>query len=247
MGQITALLKEALARGDSARYILRATDPDAAWTWQGECCRLLAEAIPQVEALEGAPAPPPEPPPPLTESWAHLLSDAPGLAGYQKWKPGSTGCDLFVKRGTRVKAPIAGVMTFQQVPGGPMPIGEMRIVAQDGSTVRFRHVSALLATGTTVAVGQDVAQVNDPSMDLLRWPAGYPTPPDSYQHLDISLASSPARLDPTGGAGGDIDADQYIRSKGGVNNIQWIARTPGPPEGSMSAEVRAAWSAWAQS
>lgn len=62
MGQIADLLRAALARGDTARYELRATDPDAAWTFQGESMRLLGEAIPQVDALEGE-APPPDPEP----------------------------------------------------------------------------------------------------------------------------------------------------------------------------------------
>lgn len=195
------------------------------------------------------PAPEPEPPPlpEPAEAWTDLLHSTAGLAGRSKWLAGSTGVDIFVPRNTLIRAPFDGQMTFRKVAGGPMPIGEMVITHQDGRTVRWRHVEAIGGIGSHVRQGQDVAFVYDPSMDFLRWPAGYPTPPDSYQHVDVSLASHPSRLNPQGGAGGDVDADQHIWSQyGGVANITLIPRTPGPPEGSVRAADLEAWTAWAQ-
>ena len=252
---------------DTARYELRGRvedlvrqlfpaerlpDWDALWTYVGEASRLTDEELRQLlEALIAAgadptptptPTPPPQPPPAPAERWAHLLSDAPGLTGQQKWLPGSTGIDIFVRRGTVVRAPFSGTWQFQLVPGGPMPIGEGVLVRDDGFCARFRHIQSQANPGP-VALEAPLAVVNDPSMDLLRWPAGYPTPPDGYQHLDVSLATHPTRLDPTGGAGGDVPAYGYIWGRGGVANIQVIARTPGPPEGMRPFEA-AAWARW---
>jgi hypothetical protein len=194
-------------------------------------------------------------PPPVTgpdEDWANLLSQAPGLAGKRKWYsgPNANGIDIFVKRGTIVRAPFAGTVKFEQVPGGPMPIGQLTLTHQDGRTVRYRHVAVTQqelqkfgmmfekpgnSPGTeNVQQGQalSVVLVNDPSMDILRWPPGYPTPPDGFQHLDLALASHPSRMDPTGGAGGDVNAYAHIWGKmGGIPHIQIIDRTPGPQEG----------------
>jgi hypothetical protein len=119
-----------------------------------------------------------------------------------------------------------------------MMIGEMTLVYPDGRAVRFRHDLAQVANGTNVKKGTQLAIVYDPSMDLLRWPSGYPTPPDGYQHLDLSLATSVSRLDPTGGAGGDVDTFDHVWTKmGGLPNFQVIERTPGPPQSGMSANV----------
>ncbi len=199
----------------------------------------------QIKALlpKADPRPPePVPPPGPDEDWAGLLSGAVGLAGKQKWyappRPNANGIDIFVKRGTVICAPFAGTVQFTQVPGGPMLIGQMTLTHKDGRCVRYRHVST--SSTATVLQGQAVEQgfalsavlVNDPSMDMLRWPRGYPLPPDGYQHLDLSLASHPSRLDPTGGAGGDVNAYQHIWGKmGGIPGIQIIDRTPGPQDG----------------
>ncbi len=197
------------------------------------------------------------PPPPTgsDEDWVNLLSGAPGLAGKQKWyappKPNANGIDIFVKRGTIVRAPFAGTVRFEQVPGGPMLIGQMTLVHADGRTVRYRHVAVTqqqmsqfriayvhldgdIPTPLEVEQGQmlSVVYISDPSMDILRWPPGYPTPPDGYQHLDLSLASHPTRMDPTGGAGGDVNAYAHIwERRGGIPHIQIIPKTPGPQEG----------------
>jgi hypothetical protein len=155
--------------------------------------------------------------------------------------------DIFVRRGTEVRAPHACTVRFQGIPvPGVGTIGEMLLAYPDGRAVRFRHVQPRITSGTAPQ-GAVVCTVNDPTMDMLRWPAGYPTPPDGYQHLDVSLATSVARLNPQGGAGGDVDADTHIwEVGGGLPNIQLIPRTPGPPEGSRMAPVaeRAAWAAW---
>jgi hypothetical protein len=178
------------------------------------------------------------------EDWADLLSGAEGIAGQQKWFPNSTGCDIFVRRGTEVRAPHDCAVSFRPVAGGPMPIGEMLLIYSDGRVVRFRHVATRVGNNAQARQGDVVAIVWDPSMDLLNWPPGYPTPPDGYQHLDISLATSAARLNPEGGAGGDVDADAHIfQQGGGIPNIQLFTRTPGPIEGSQVPHL-AAWQAW---
>lgn len=209
--------------------------------------RIYEHAGVALAELPKVPTPEPVPPPEPAEAWTDLLHGTTGLAGRSKWLPGSTGVDIFVPRNTLIRAPFDGQMTFRKVAGGPMPIGEMVITHPDGRTVRWRHVEALGGVGPQVRQGQDVAFVYDPSMDFLRWPAGYPQPPDGYQHIDISCASHPSRLNPQGGAGGDVDADQHIWSQyGGVANITLIPRTPGPPEGSVRAADLEAWTAWAQ-
>lgn len=113
MGQIGDLMRAALNLGDTARYDLRGTDDDAAWTYQGECCRLLAEAIPQVDALEG-PVAPPEPPP---VEPAHLQGVAITYPGHQP------AYDLYLgyteeqvawgrHDGLPICAPVAGVVSL---------------------------------------------------------------------------------------------------------------------------------------
>ncbi len=221
---------------------VRAARNDPAGQWPPGTLEAADEAL---TALLGAGPyePPPEQvplPEPVDEDWANLLSGAAGIGGANKWQPGSTGCDLFVARGTIVTCPHRAYVTFQSVPGGPMPIGEMLLQYDDGRAVRYRHVQSVMTGNGWANQGAAVAIVYDPSMDLLHWPAGYPTPPDGYQHLDLSLATSAAKLNPTGGAGGDVDADYHIWvERGGIPNIQIVSRTPGPVEGSQPQHTRA--------
>lgn len=184
------------------------------------------------------PGPPPGPDPDA-EDWSLLLSEAAGLVGKEKWLPGSKGSDLFVKRGTPVRAPHDAICRVAQIPiGNGMTIGEITLQYTDGRAVRFRHDLAYVRDGQAVLKGAVLAQVYDASMDLLRWPRGYPTPPDGYQHLDLSLATSIDRLDPRGGAGGDVDTYDHIwGTMGGLPNFTVIERTPGPPQSGMSAGV----------
>lgn len=161
------------------------------------------------------------------ESWTELVSQAVGLTGYQKWLPGSTGMDVFVERGTLVRSPIAGIVSVI------MPY-EITITALNGRVaVRCRHGVPLVPIGEEVIPGQPVAEVNDPSLDRLRWPGGQfgPPPPSGYQHLDLSVATSFRGLRVQGGAGGDINAFDYVYDHGGLPNMTIIRRTPGPPEG----------------
>jgi hypothetical protein len=188
--------------------------------------------------------PPPVTPPPITdgEDWEILLDGAVGLVGREKWLVGSKGSDLFVVRGTQVRAPHDARVSITQIPiGNGMTIGEMTLVYEDGRAVRFRHDLAHVANGSHVRKGDYVAVVYDPSMDLLRWPSsGFPRPPDGYQHLDLSLATSITRLDPSGGAGGDVDTYDHVWGKmGGLPNFTVIARTPGPPQSGMSTGATA--------
>jgi murein DD-endopeptidase MepM/ murein hydrolase activator NlpD len=160
------------------------------------------------------------------EDWYDIVSDATGLTGQLKWLSGSTGMDIFVARGTVVKAPFAGTIT-----GG---VGSSVVLTADnGFTARFLHVAPLVRTNTKVQLGQPLATVNDSSLDILRWPGGqYGTPPDGYQHLDLSLATNPSGLNWQGGAGGNLNSYQYVTTHGGIANMQVISKTPGPLEGS---------------
>lgn len=185
------------------------------------------------------PGPAPEPQPdPDAEDWSLLLDDAVGLVGKEKWLVGSKGSDLFVRRGTRVRAPHDCTVRVTQVPiGNGMTIGQSTLIYPDGRAVRFRHDIAQVSDGTQVKKGDIVSIVYDASMDLLRWPrVGYPTPPDGYQHLDLSLATSVQHLDPAGGAGGDVDTYDHVWTKmGGLPYFTVIERTPGPPQSGMTA------------
>jgi hypothetical protein len=195
---------------------------------------------------EGGGEPPPDPD---AEDWAILLDGAPGLVGREKWLAGSKGSDLFVARNTIVRAPCRGRVTFQGVPvPGVGTIGEMVLTYPDGRAVRFRHVAGpAVSNGATVERGAVLCRVYDASMDRLRWPGGYPTPPDGYQHLDLALASSVYRLNPQGGAGGDVDTYDHVwGQRGGLPSFQVIDRTPGPMQGMghLGAQEQAAWAAW---
>lgn len=195
-------------------------------------------------ANNNAPAQPSQPPSPV-EDWSLLLGGTPVLTGPTKWLAGSTGCDLFVRRQSVIKAPYdCDRVTFQMVPGGPMPIGEMVLYPVDKSlpVARFRHVTSN-SNLARPRKGDPVARVYDPSMDMLHWPArwqggepNYPRPADGYQHLDLSLASVPGQLNPLsvhgfGGAGGDLSAYQYLAARNALTNVTLVARTPGPQEG----------------
>jgi hypothetical protein len=197
-----------------------------------EHAQVALDTLPKVD-----PGPTPDPD---AEDWSLLLSEAAGLVGKEKWLPGSKGSDLFVRRGTVVRAPHDCTVRVTQVPiGGGLVVGEATLIYPDGRAVRFRHDVSKVADGAQVKKGDAVAVVYDYSMDLLRWPrAGYPTPPDGYQHLDLSLATSASRLDPTGGAGGDVDTYDYIwGQRGGLPNFTVIERTPGPPQSGMAIGV----------
>ncbi len=166
------------------------------------------------------------------ENWADLVSGAPGIAGQEKWRPGSLGMDVFVRRGTEVKAPFAGTISTVGTTG-------VIITADSGWAVRFVHVSRIAPIppispihGDRVELGQVVATVNDPILDTLHWPGGqYGIAPDGFQHLDISTATNRSRLSMIPGDGGDVPTYPYTRIRGGIRNIVIIPRTPGPPEG----------------
>jgi hypothetical protein len=163
-----------------------------------------------------------------TEDWSQFISGAAGLVGKTKWKSGSLGCDIFVPRGTIVRAPFAGHAKFELLPDIVGPHGEVTLVRGDGFTVRFRHVLAQGDEGD-VALGQPVALVYDGSLDTLQWPLPGSPPPDGYQHVDVSVASRPDRIVRDGGMGGDINAYRYLfEQHGGIPRVAVIDHTPGP-------------------
>jgi hypothetical protein len=159
------------------------------------------------------------------ENWRDLVSGTPGLTAPEKWFEGSLGMDIFLRRDTRVNAPFAGTVYKESHNG-------MVLVATNGFTARFRHVTFYWEEGERVTLGQEIARVFDSNLEMLRWPGRiYGTPPDGFQHLDLSIAGNRNRLIYQGGAGGDIDAYDYVRNHGGLPSMTIIPRTPGPMEG----------------
>lgn len=234
MGQISDLLRASLARLDTARYELRAVDENAAYTFMGEGARLLSAAIPQVEALEGAT--PPEPPAPQFVS----PIKAGCVYGATKWLPGSTGVDLFCRRGTPVVAPadcvVEEVIGGQGISGG----AEIILALPDKTWAwRYRHVQANVTLNQRVQQGQQVAVVGDTSLDQLGPVPAWAQPvEDQYQHLDLSVDQGTDRFNPQGGGGGNVDADQWLEALGYQGRK--LARTPGPPDAgrSMAESIR---------
>lgn len=201
----------------------------------------LGGELPQPETQPETPAP--------SSDWGNILSGAQGIAGRNKWYvgPDANGIDIFVPRYTVFRAPKECQMYFSTVQGGPGMVGEMILVFRDGSAARARHVVPMQEPGY-YAIGTPLAYVYDTNLDMLRWPQGYGTPPDGYQHLDLALASAPERLNPAGGAGGDWNAYHVLwELLGGIPNITIIPRTPGPVEGMqhLDASVQDQWHAWA--
>lgn len=189
-----------------------------------------------VDALDPAP-PEPTPTPP------QFVSPVPpgAIYGRNKWLPGSLGCDLFLKRGSPICAPadcvIEEIIGGQGINGG----AEMILALPDKSWAwRFRHVQAStnVRVGTRPKQGQQVGVVMDTSLDLLgaipAWAvaeAGQQYP-DRYQHCDLSVDKGGDQFAPTGGGGGNVDADQWMLSLGYQGVL--VSRTPGPTDAGRS-------------
>jgi hypothetical protein len=158
-----------------------------------------------------------------------------GVFGQTKWLPGSLGCDIFLARHTPVLAPMD--CTVRRIVGGTGLQGgaEVIIATLDFAWAwRYRHVLAAagLRVGTQLQAGDMVARINDASLDQLgRVPPWAGQMPDGWQHLDLSVNRGSDQFAPTGGGGGNVDADEWLVAHGYEGRM--LARTPGPPDGGM--------------
>lgn len=142
-----------------------------------------------------------------------------GVYGAQKWSSpmGSNAVDIFVPRGTPVRAPVSGTLQ-------PGQNGQLILIGDNGLSFAFRH--GMTTAQGHVQAGQQIGIVNDPGLDSLgRAPWG--NMPDNYQHLEMSVSRGnyfPA----TPGGGGSVDAAQWLDSIGYRGSK--ISKTPGPPD-----------------
>lgn len=143
-----------------------------------------------------------------------------GVYGAQKWSSamGSNGVDIFVPRGTPVRAPVSG--TLQQGQNG-----QLILVGDNGYNFAFRH-GQTTAQGR-VQAGQQIGIVNDPGLDMLG-NAPWGNMPDKYQHLELSVSRGSPYFPATPGGGGNVDAAQWLDSIGYRGSK--ISKTPGPPD-----------------
>lgn len=149
-----------------------------------------------------------------------------GKYGQVKWMPGND-IDVFVRRGSQIKAPADGQIgpLGQSIPGPMGNIDGLVFSDAQGRTARFVHVQPQ-GGPRQVRKGEVIATVYDPSMDML---GAYPEMPDGFQHIDLAFASSPGALSyASPGAGGDINGAQFLVSHGYGQQIQ--GRTKGPPD-----------------
>ncbi len=155
-----------------------------------------------------------------------MFSQTPTLEGMQKWTGGGNSTDVFTRKDAPLLAPFDGIVTgtggtFGQ--GGPVLTDP-----KTGFSMRITHGQPM-AHGM-VKKGQPFAIVDDPSMDMLRWPGGqYGNAPGGYQHAQVDFASSPNGFG-MGPMSSQGDAESILR-QGGFTPTQMVPRTPGPPEG----------------
>lgn len=151
-----------------------------------------------------------------------------GVYGMSKWLPGSQGADIFLPRGSPIRANQGGTVLKAMGGTGLSQGAEMIVQFDDGTMARFRHVQPGIQGGRFKA-GQVLGTVNDSSMDMLsRQVAQQIGAPDGFQHLDLSISRS-GNFDPTGGGGGDINSAQWLQSKGYRGKV--VGQTPGPQQG----------------
>lgn len=149
-----------------------------------------------------------------------------GVYGQQKWA-GGTGTDIFLPRGSPITANMGGTVVTARGGTGLNQGAEMGIRFDNGQEFRFRHVQPGLQAGMRFSPGQQLAIISDPSMDMLNPMATRGIgAPDGYQHLDLSVGGP---FNPAGGAGGSINAAQWLQSVGYQGRV--VGRTPGPQEG----------------
>jgi hypothetical protein len=169
------------------------------------------------------------------------------IYGDTKWLPNSLGCDLFVPQDWEVIAPADCIVKLVLGGTGLQGGAELILALPDNSWAwRWRHVRAEsgITVGLRVPQGKLCARVHDDSLNQLGRIPGWATAaagkpfPSGWQHLDLSVNQGTDQFAPTGGGGGNVDADQWVRSIGYQGTM--IPRTPGPPDAGfgMAESVR---------
>ena len=172
------------------------------------------------EAATGA-APPvsaAEPPADLFPDWL----PSGGLYGREKWVPGSNGVDVFLPRGTEIRAPVAGLVVApaSMVQPAPPPVPAVALRGDNGLSFYMGHVRALVPAGARVAAGALLAVIDDPALDRL----GSDGPgPSGWQHVDLNV-SLQGRFT---WYGGDVPASPWLQQTGYEGTL--VDRTPAPP------------------
>jgi hypothetical protein len=162
--------------------------------------------------------------------FSQMFGNVPTLVGQQKWSGGGNSTDVFTPKGAVISAPFDGIVQTMQTMNGPVP-GELVMLTdpRTGFSMRLVHTKGLVKGGQ-VRKGQPLAIVDDPGMDMLRWPGGqYGQAPGGYQHAQVDFANSPGGFK-DGPMGGQLNALQIL-TQGGFRPGQVVPRTPGPPEG----------------
>ncbi len=168
-----------------------------------------------------------------SDGWGVDWLPTGGVYGQQKWSGPGNDIDVFVQRGSPIRAPADGVVSQlgQMIPSPAGPVPGFIFSDSTGKSARFVHVQPTVGPGTRVRKGQIIGQVGDPGMDMLGGQAIQQIgAPDGYQHIDLAFASSPQGFrygSPS--EGGDVNAVQWLQSHGYQG--RQVARTPGPPEG----------------
>jgi hypothetical protein len=153
----------------------------------------------------------------------------PTLVGQQKWSGGGNSIDVFTRKGEPILAPFDGEIRTLGTQLGPVP-GTMIMLTDPRTGFSMRLVHTKPVAQGRVRKGQPIAIVDDPGMDMLRWPGGqYGNAPGGYQHAQVDFAEHPGGFR-DGPMGGTMDALRVLTG-GGFRPSQMVGRTPGPPEG----------------
>ncbi|HLH25203.1 MAG TPA: hypothetical protein VK066_21995 [Chloroflexota bacterium] len=144
-----------------------------------------------------------------------------GLYGRHKWVPGSNGVDVFLPRGTEVRAPVAGLVVAPAavVLPFPPPVPSVALRGDSGLSFFMGHVQPLVYPGTQVQAGDLLAVIDDPGLDQLT-SAG--PGPSGWQHVDLNVSDVGAFT----WYGGDVPASQWLQGTGYQGTL--VDRTPGP-------------------
>ena len=146
---------------------------------------------------------------------------AGGLYGRQKWVPGSNGVDVFLPRGTEIRAPVAGVVVnpAEVMRPYPPPIPSVALRGDDGLSFYLGHVRPQVYPSTEVQAGDVIAVLDDPTLDQI---GSLGPGPSGWQHVDLNVSRSMFTW-----YGGDIPASSWLQSTGYEGTL--VDQTPGPP------------------
>jgi hypothetical protein len=148
---------------------------------------------------------------------------AGGLYGREKWVKDSLGVDVFLPRGTLVRAPVSGVIVDPSDIVKPFAPSVPSLILRGDAGLWFFlcHIIPCASTGAHLEAGQPLAIVDDPGLDCFPGPG--PGPSD-WQHVDLNIAGTGYFT----WRGGDIHAAQWLERTGYRGQV--VERTPGPPD-----------------